>query len=398
MYYYFYKSKDLKGKIHFGKTVCENKSKLIEELKNEEYYLIKFIEIKYYDKIQKLNKINYKKLYQFCMELSSLIEAGINILEALDIIINNENSMLLKNIIKSIKKDVSAGNSLSKSISKTNMFPSIFVTMIGIGEISGKLEECILNVANYYKKKCEILNKIKAAISYPIFILVSAILMLSFITYNILPIFLDSLNSLEGSIPFSTKALITVNKFIVEYIKFIILIFVGFIIIINYYIKTKKKYEFDKLKFKLPIIKSIQIKFTEFRILKILGILMNAGVNILRSIEIINKMENNLFVKENLSNILIEIRKGVSLTECINKSKIIDKKVNKLISIGEKSGTLPQTLTRISEMLEKEILNKIQIAMKLLEPITIIILAFIVGYIIFSVIIPMFNVMDILSN
>lgn len=398
MYCYFYKSKNLQGKVRFGKRVCINKSKLIEELKEEGYFLIKTIEIKCYEKLQHLNKINHKKLYEFSMELSSLIESGINVLEALDIISENEKSSLVKNTVKNIKKEISEGNTLSKAISKTNMFPSMFIDMIEIGEISGKLGECILSTANYYKKKWEIMNKIKIAISYPIFVLVSAILMVSFITYNILPIFLETLNSLEGSIPLSTQILIKSNKFVVENIKSIILVFLILSTSIIYYIKNKKKYEFDKLKFKIPIVKNIQIKFTEYRITKVLGLLINSGINILRGIEIINKTENNLFVKENLRNILIEIRKGISLSESISKSEITGKKVNKLISIGEKSGTLPKTFTKISDMLEKEILNKMQIVIKLLEPMTIIVLAFIVGYIVFAIIIPMFNVMDILSK
>jgi type IV pilus assembly protein PilC len=391
---YIYKGKSFNGRNIKGKCEAEDIYKFIETTHNKGYYITSFKKM-HVNKIS-FSKISFKDIAVFSKQLSIILSSGINLIEGLTLMSTQAISKSIKENTYQIIKEIKKGESLSKSFLKCKYpFPDFLCKMIRIGEESGRLEEVLSDISNYYDKESKLLVKINNAMLYPIMVLIAALLCMMFLMTVIVPSLTSTLISLGGDLPTVTKIILFISKiirknFIANFTVVILAIFLCF----RY---TKKKDNIVKLSntfLKTPFIGKVYKKKLECRVLKAFYILINSGVNVITALEYIKDLCQNNACGDIVKIVIEDMKEGLSISEAFEKSKFFNPVIVSMLRVGEETGKLDEILNSVIITIDEEIDIDIEKLTQLIQPLMLLILAFIVGIIISSIILPMFNIMD----
>lgn len=391
---YIYKGKSFNGKNIKGKCEAEDIYKFIETTHNKGYYITSFKKI-HVNKIG-LKKISFKDIAIFSKQLSIILGSGINLIEGLNLISTQAISKLIKENSYQIIKDIKKGESLSKSFLKCKYpFPDFLYKMIRIGEESGRLEEVLSDISNYYDKESKLLSKINNAMLYPIIVLILSSLCMTFLMTVIVPSLTSTLISLGGDLPMLTKIVLLISKIIRKnFIANFAIIFLGIFLFLRYANKQDNLVKISSIIIKTPFIGKVYKKRLECRVLKAFHILINSGVNAITALEYVKDLCQNNVCGDKIKVVIEDIKEGFSISEAFGKSKFFNPVIVSMLRVGEETGKLDEILNRIIVTIDEEIDIDIEKLTQLIQPLMILILAVIVGIIISSVILPMFNIMD----
>ncbi len=341
-----------------------------------------------------LNKprLSQKNQALFAKRLSILLKSGIPLLESLDLM-KNQISSSEKIIVESIIQDISNGKPLSHSM-KRQMFDDLTINLVKVGEITGNLEDNLQHLSNEIEKNINLKMKIIGALLYPSVVMLGAIGMTGFLTLYLFPKLTPVLKNLHVKLPLSTKILVFLSETLTKYWPMLIFIlFFSLILILSLRKKPKVRLYAEISILKVPVIGSLIQNYYLSNICRTLGVLLKGSMRIIEAIEITTETTSSLLYKNQLSKLLTTTQNGGSLGNQFDKNIVLFPPVlTGMIKVGEKTGTLPDSLIFLSKMYEQELDETTKKLSSLMEPAIMISLGVIVGFVAISIITPIYEV------
>ena len=323
-------------------------------------------------------------------QLSTLLGAGVPLVKSLDSIITQMANPLFKRVMAQIKESVNQGNSLAFSLSQhPKIFSNVYVNMVQSGEASGSLDVVLNRLADFGEHQQALRGRFKAALAYPIFMFfigtIVVFILITFIVPNITKVFTE----MRQALPLPTIVLIKVGDFLFSYWWVIVLCFLGGILILRHIKKRPQiQHLWDKLKLGLPVFGPLNQKISLARFGRTLGSLLQSGVSLITALQIVSKIVDNTLIERVISDAVDDIQEGQSLAGSLSRSPWFSSIAVQMISVGEQSGELEVMLHKIADIQEREVESQIVALTSMLEPVMILVMAVLVAFIVFSILLP----------
>lgn len=338
-------------------------------------------------------KFNTKELYFICRQFSMAFNSGMDILRSIEAIEENTNNKNISIVFDKIYESVQSGILLSQSIKLTDAFPLFFINMIEAGEVSGRLEYVLNSLSDYYEKELRLKKKITQALLYPTVVVFFSFFVFYIMLVKVVPMFVNVLNQFPNiELPKQTKIIIFLSNYLSKNSNKVIIFVFGFLIIYKAFIHKRIKQIGDFLKIKTPIIKTIYKLVISIKFLGSISILIKSGVSYINAIEIASKVIENNFLKKGLIKAKDSLLMGDSLSDSLAKAKFFPKLLISMIKTAEETGKLEIVFENMHRYYLDELEDKLKIITSLIEPMMIIVVAILVGFLIMSIILPIFNI------
>ncbi len=398
MAYFSYKGRTLSGKGQKGRITAETKKEALIRLKQQGIHVfdIRQLNSVLYKEISFGKKVKSKDFIIFLRQLSTLIYAGIPIIEATTIMKEQMENKVFKEVLETISDDIQSGESLSIAMGKhPTIFPRLLVNMIHAGEISGNIDEILDNMATYFEKQYELRQKIISSLTYPGVVATISLLVTIFLLTFIVPIFSELFESYGEELPAYTAFILQLSGGIQTY-WWVILLFLASVIFIYKSLQRQEKYayRFDLWKLKIPIFGRFMQKALLTRLTQTLSILLASSIPILQAVAVTERVMDNKVIKGVLKESQKGLEEGQSLVKPMENHWLFPRIMTQMIIVGERSGSLDEMLLKVSDFYEKELDNASDKLKVLLEPLMIVLLTVIVGAIVLAIIIPMFSIFE----
>ena len=403
-----YKVKNLNGELVTGYLELNTEEEVIKELKSKDYFIIDISKPSTLEKDLSLktsfnlfNRITTVELTVFTRQFSILINSGMSLIEALGVLIEQTVNKKLKAILIDVRNNIESGLSLSEALQKhKNVFSKLYISMINAGETAGVLDKTLNDLALFLEKENEIQSKIRNKTAYPKFVMAFALVVVLILVIFIIPIFQNTYESLGAQLPLLTRIVINFGKALKTiwfYIGAIIVFFGGRYLIRKLNDTPRGKYFFDNLKMRLPKFGELIRKIALSRFARTLGILLSAGIPILRSLEIVRGVSNNIIIDNAISEVKDSIRQGENIAIPLSRYNIFPPMFIQMVNVGEKSGTLDSMLNKVADFYDGEISSSIDILMTVLEPLMLLLVAGIIAIVVIAMYLPMFRIYQYIS-
>jgi type IV pilus assembly protein PilC len=339
-----------------------------------------------------------KQIAVFARQFSMLLKAGVSVSGALDILRDQLDDKRARKITEMTYQEVLKGLSLSAAMKATKRLPDLFVNMVEAGETGGFLDDVMERMATYYEKDNKIVAKVKNAMIYPCVVLVVTLVVVYILITQVVPQFVTMFDTMGVELPWTTKTLIALSEFFNKWWWLVFLILGSGIFALFKYVSTPRgRLQKDTILMNIPLLKSILLKSIVARFTRTLSIMVRTGVPMLKAIEFSAKVVNNKVVERGLMKVADEVAAGKSLSAPIQNMKLFPKMVISLVKTGEETGALDEMMDKCADFYDDEVANLSERLTTLLEPLIIIILAGTVGFIVMSVLQPMFTMYNTLS-
>lgn len=339
------------------------------------------------------DKVGFNDVVDFTRQVAIMLNAGLTLIDALEILKKQITKVSLRKLINDIDTDIRAGESFSSALKKyPGNFSNLYIALVRSGEASGKLGEILIRLADNLEKEREFKSKLKGALVYPVIVMVGMVIVMFVMVTFVVPKLLNLYKDFNIALPWTTLLLISISNFSVRFWPLIILGTVAGWYFLNKYLKTKvgKEY-FDRLALRLPVFGNI-IKISSLvDATRTLSILINAGVSILDALSIIVDTTGNVVYKNAFANVSSNVEKGQSLGISLEQEGIFPPILVQMSQVGEQTGNLDDTLMRLSKYFEMESEIAIKSMTTLIEPVILLVLGFGVGFLVLSVITPIYN-------
>lgn len=338
-------------------------------------------------------KVTAKQISIFCKQFATLLKAGVPVASGLDILYRQTENKKLKSALEDVYTEVQKGTQVSSAIKNhPKVFPSLMVNMVESGEMSGNLDNIMERLAIHYEKDAKINSRIKGAMIYPIALSVIAIVVVIFLITVILPTFAEMFSGSGVPLPLPTRILLGLSDFIKAYWYILIGVFALILFTVSRYISSKNgRYNFDSLKFKVPVVKGSMDKIVTARFTRTLGSLLKSGIPLIDALELAGSVTGNVVIEEKVNYIASEVEKGETLGIALKRTPTFGPMVVSMIQIGEESGSLDQMLDKSADFYEQELEDAIDRLLKLMEPLLIVVMAVVIGFIVIAMAMPMFD-------
>ncbi|MBI2251544.1 MAG: type II secretion system F family protein, partial [Armatimonadetes bacterium] len=336
----------------------------------------------------------------FSRQFATMINAGLAMVRCLDILSEQTEDKKLQQTLILVRKDVEGGSTLSNALSKYPLvFSTLYASMIKAGEMGGALDEVLDRLAGFMEKDFNLKKKVKSALTYPTVILIMALGIVFFLVTYILPTFVDLFQGMNLKLPLPTQILIAVTKGARNPLVVIpsLIIIVGAAIGMNLYGQTPTgKRQFDMLKISVPVFGILNKKVAISRFCRTLGTLLSSGVPIMQSLEIVGKASGNEVIALTLNKVRESIREGESIASPLGSSGLFPPMVTQMVAVGEETGNLDAMLAKIADFYDTEVEYLLSSLTAMLEPIMVVAMGGIVGFIVISVFLPLYQLIGTL--
>ncbi len=341
-------------------------------------------------------KVNARRLAVFTRQFSVMIDAGLPLVQCLEILGNQQDSRLFQKIILAVRQDVEAGSSLAEAMRKhPKAFDDLFVNMVAAGEAGGILDTILRRLSGYIEKAVKLKGQVKTALIYPISVLMVAAIVVFIILWKVIPTFASLFAALGAELPLPTRIVIKASNFVASYLVFIIAgLFAISYALKRYYATYRGRRVIDGLVLKLPVLGDIMRKIAVARFCRTLATLTSSGVPILDGLEITAKTAGNAIIEDAIMGVRKSVEAGRTIAEPLGETKVFPAMVVQMIGVGEQTGALDSMLNKIAEFYEEEVDNAVNGLMKLMEPIMIAILGTVIGTIVVAMYMPMFDLIS----
>ena len=344
-------------------------------------------------------RIRPQEVSMMTRQLSTLVEAGFPLVSALDTLIPQTRSQAFKKILAKIKDSIIEGNSFAQALSLyPGTFSSLYVNMVRAGETSGALEIVLKRLADISEKQQALKHRIRAALAYPILMSIIGILVLFLLLTFIVPSITLIFTEMDQVLPTPTLMLIYISDFLKVYWWIIFIVITGTLFILNRIKKTVKGgYFFDKIKLFLPGVGVLVKKLAAARFARTLGSLLENGISMLPALKIVKTIVGNELISEVIEGASKEVGKGKGLGTSLAEREIFPDLSIQMIQVGEQSGELEAMLNKIADIYENEVETSIMSMTSLLEPVMILVMGVIVGGIVLSICLPIFEMNQLIK-
>ncbi len=352
-----------------------------------------------------------KDLCRTARQLATLLRAGMPLVPALSALVeqlqgSSERKVMrfgrqenpLAEVMKEVYVNVNAGSSLSAALGRhPDVFSNVFVNMVAAGETSGTLEEVFLRLAEMLEKRVHLTNKVKSAVAYPIMMSVVAVavvvFLLSFVVPSITQIFLE----MNRTLPLPTRLLISISTFMKTYFVPIVIMVCAVILGIGAWKRSKDgRMKWDRSKLKFPLFGKLFLKVETARLARTLGILLTSGIPVLGALEIVKGIVQNRFIAGALESVKDRVSKGSDIAEAIRKTGLFPPIVIHIMATGQMSGNIENGLMDIAQMYDDEVEMTAKTLTSLIEPLILLIMGAIIGFIVLAILLPIFEINQVL--
>jgi type IV pilus assembly protein PilC len=400
---YTYKAMDKQGEIVQDMTEGSDTMAVAANLRQQGLLVIDVKEqsVAQKDVLAPFKRIKLSDLVIFSRQLATMINAGLPIVRALYVLSEQTENPKLKDVVVAVRKDVEAGLSLSEALEKhPDAFSRLYVEMVKAGEIGGILDGVLLRLAQQLEKDQDLRRKIRSALTYPIVVLILAILAASFMLIFIVPVFAKMFQDLGGTLPLPTRIAMGASNILTS--VFGIFVYAGMAAGVYAFLRWKKtesgRKVWGRAVLKIPAkIGDVVQKATLARFARTLGTLSAAGVPILQSIEITATSSGNWVVENALLKSRDAIREGIPIYRPLEDESVFPPMVTRMIAVGEETGDIDGMLTKIAEFYESEVDAAVKALTSIIEPLMIVVVGGIVGGIVISMYLPMFKIFELIQ-
>ncbi|HPS93039.1 MAG TPA: type II secretion system F family protein [Deltaproteobacteria bacterium] len=338
-------------------------------------------------------KIKTKDLVVFTRQFSTMISAGLPLVQCLDILSSQQPNPAFKKVLTQIKQDVEGGSTFADALAKhPKVFDSLFVNLVAAGEVGGVLDTVLNRLATYMEKNENLKNKIKSAMTYPIIVLCVAFGVVAILMIFVIPTFQDMFTQFGSALPGPTQFVVNLSNFFRGYwyvmIGVIILLIAGFKQLRKH---PKGRFHMDKLALKLPIFGPLLRKVAVAKFTRTLGTMISSGVPIMDGLDITAKSAGNVIVENAIRSVRSAISEGKSMSEPLEQTGIFPGMVVQMISVGEATGAMDQMLGKIADFYDEEVDTAVDTLTSALEPMLMVFLGGIVGFVVVAMYLPIFK-------
>lgn len=398
-----YKVKDRKGKTLRGTLLTGNREKLLTSLWDEGYYILNIRKIG--DGGGKLlfqrgkgflfyRKVDAQALMFFCRQLSAMLTAGMTVLSSLYILEKEAENLQIKEAIAKMIGKLEEGSTLTEVFAENpRVFPPLVSHMVEGGETGGFVDKVLDRLGDHFQRDHDFQEKVKSAVTYPALILLASFLVIGFLVIKVLPTFNQIFSGMDLELPLFTRILIGLGEYFPLYGPFLLSGFLVLTLLLSRYIRTYKgKVLWDTIIFNLPLYGKLYQKILLARFTRILGTLHESGVGLLFSLELLENITGNSLLNQALSRTREAVSRGHGLADSLAESHLFPHIILAMIKVGENTGQLHGMLLQGAQFLEAEVEYILERLATIIEPVLIIFMAFIVGGIALSVLVPMFEI------
>lgn len=402
---YVFKGRNRFNEIVAGERVAPDRAALESALRREQVILTSAKEKgKGFDfQLGKREKVKTKELAIFTRQFSVMLDAGLPLVQCLDILGQQQDNPYFAKVISRTREDVEAGSTLADAMSRhPKVFEQLFVNMVEAGETGGILDIILQRLSTFLEKLVKLKSDVKSALVYPVAVIAISIIVISVIMIFVIPSFKSIFESLVGpgeGLPWLTEMVVDLSSFMASF-WWLIAIVLGLVLygLKTYYKTPKGKKMLDGLSLKIPIIGEILRKIAISRFSRTLGTLLSSGVPILESLDITARTSGNVVVEEAILKVRVAIEQGETFLEPLKQAKIFPPMVCQMIGIGEQTGALDAMLSKIADFYEQEVDSAIANLLAMLEPAMIMFLGVTIGTIVIAMYLPLFSLISKLAN
>jgi type IV pilus assembly protein PilC len=338
--------------------------------------------------------VSARNLAVFARQMAGLINAGLPLMRTLSILIDQTDDKRLQPALIQVQADVESGSSFSAALSRhPQTFPPLMLSIVKVGESGGFLGSALVSIADNYQREAELQNKIRAAVTYPVIVLIIAILGVMVMVTFVVPVFEGMFASLGSSLPLPTQILVTVSKNMWWIIPALALVVIVAVVWwrANRHTEQYRKV-MDPIKLKMPIFGKLTTKIAVARFARNLSMMLHAGVPIIQALSIVGQASNNWKVEQAVREVQESIRQGRSFAVPLAKAEVFPPMVPQMVSVGEESGTLVDMLASIADFYEDEVETATEQLSSTIEPVLIVGLGIVIGGMVVSLYLPIFTI------
>ncbi|MCU0241949.1 MAG: type II secretion system F family protein [Vicinamibacteria bacterium] len=397
---FVWKGKTRDGKAVSGERVADDKDAVMALLRREQ---IVVSSVKEKGKEVALPKIGggvpAKDLAIFTRQFSVMIDAGLPLVQCLEILGSQQENKTFAKILQQTRMDVEGGSSLADAMRRhPKAFDDLFTNMIAAGEAGGILDTILKRLATYIEKAVKLKSQIKGAMMYPVAVVTIAIIVVTVILWKVIPTFAAMFEGMGATLPLPTRIVIALSNWLLRLgLPIIVLLVVGFFLFKRYYATYGGRRVVDRLVLKLPILGILMQKIAVARFCRTLATLISSGVPILDGLEITARTAGNAIVEDAIMTVRKGVEQGLTVAQPLKESGVFPPMVVQMIGVGEQTGALDAMLSKIADFYEDEVDMAVANLLTLMEPILILFLGTTVGGIVIAMYMPMFDMISKLS-
>ena len=400
---YTYKVRDAAGKFTEGKVEAASEAAVADKLRAMGYVPLEVkaanVGMNREINIGPKKRVKTKDLAVFSRQFATMIDAGLTMIRALNIMADQSENPELRRILRGVKQDVEAGMSLSASFAKSpETFPPLMINMTKAGEAGGFLDAAMRQIADNFEAEVKLRGKIKAALTYPVVVFCLAILMCCAMLIFVVPVFKGMFESLGGQLPLPTQILVMLSGAMKYLVPLGIVSAIAFTVWWRKYGRTEPvRNVVDPAKLKMPVFGTLFQKLALTRFARNLGTLLSSGVPILQSLDIVSETTGSIVISRALKQVQESVRRGESVAGPLAEHEVFPPMVVQMIASGEEAGAIDQMLNKIAEFYDEEVEAMTESLTALIEPLMIAFLGGVVGSMIVALYMPIFKIFDMIK-
>jgi type IV pilus assembly protein PilC len=395
---FVWKGRNRTGQVQEGQLLADTRDAAVAVLRRQQIQVVnireKGKEIKVLPKLP--TRVGSKRVAIFTRQFSVMLDAGLPLVQCLEILGDQEENRTFREIIQQVRSDVESGASLADAMRKhPKAFDDLYVNMVAAGEAGGILDVILQRLSTYIEKVVKLKSQVKSALIYPAAVITIAALVVYIILWKVIPVFAQLFAGLGGEMPLLTRVVIAASNALGRYSLFVLpLLAFGIYALTRYHKTHRGRRVIDGLLLKLPIIGMLLRKIAVARFCRTLSTLTASGVPILDGLEITAKTSGNAIVEDAVMAVRKSVEEGKTLSEPLAQAKVFPPMVVQMINVGEQTGALDQMLSKIADFYEDEVDTAVAGLMKLLEPLMITVLGGVIGTIVAAMYLPLYSVLS----
>lgn len=400
---YFYKGRQTDGKVITGSMEAGSRNEVVNALRRQGVFPIEITHENERSKDIKLSfgtkKVAVKDLSVMCRQFSTIIKAGISVVECIDILKRQTENKKLREALESIYEEVQTGVTLSESFKKfPKIFPELLVNMVAAGEVTGQLDAIMERMAIHYEKEHKINVKLKGALVYPKILISVSSIVIAVLLVVVLPGFVTMFEGFGVELPFLTQLLLAAGEFIKKFWWLIVIVLGILYFFMQRSLATAEgRLKFDDLKLKLPVFGKVNKQVATTRFARSLATMLNSGITIIEAMEMVSRVIGNHSVSKHIEDSMEKIKRGEGISGPLDETKLFPPMLISMIQIGEETGSLNSLLDTTANFYDDEIDYAIDSMIALINPMILLFMAVIVGGIVMAVALLMFDMYNHLN-
>ena len=396
---YAWKGKNRLGDLQEGVIISESRDSAAATLKRNGLQVLS-VRPQSAAGSKAFGRVKSRDLAIFTRQFSVMIDAGLPLVQCLEILGAQQSDKNFQKIINAVRSDVEQGATLQTAMAKhPKAFNDLYVNMVGAGEAGGILDLILQRLSGYIEKSVKLTSKVKGAMTYPVTVIIIAISVVAIIMVKVIPVFSQMYEGLGSSLPFPTLVCIMISNIIIHYFLLLVAAIVLIAVGLKYYYKTPSgRLMIDSFYLKIPIIGDLLRKVAVARFCRTLGTLTSSGVPILEGMDITARTAGNMVVQNAILKSREAVEQGRNIAGPLAETKVFPPMVIQMVGVGEATGALDAMLSKVADFYEDEVDNAVAARTAMMEPLFIAVLGTVIGFIVIAMYLPIFNLANVFGK